>query len=155
MPEAIATRWECSRCGAEQTVEGTGQPKDWCRVYFVVPPRGSVNVLAQKVGDLCDPCGGLLVDFVTGKNVEAEMAKAMELAAVEKWATDDLVTQNSKLVGENMRLRTALKDLAYEAEVAAQGGIYNPALAADAHIHADYSRLRATVLERCNDDPGR
>lgn len=86
MPEATTTLWTCTRCGAEETVEGTGQPKTWNRLYFVNPPKGSVNDLAKCLGDLCNPCGGLMVDFVTGKNIEAEMAKALEMAAIEKWA---------------------------------------------------------------------
>lgn len=68
-------------------MSGTDQPKDWWRAYFVSPPRGSITDLAKNLGDLCDPCSALLIDFVTGKNIEQEMAKALELAAIEKWAT--------------------------------------------------------------------
>lgn len=90
MPETTTTVWTCSRCGTARHLSGTDQPKDWCRAYFVVPPRGSVNDIGQSLGDLCDPCGGLLVDFVNGKNIEQEMAKALELAAIEKWSTPPL-----------------------------------------------------------------
>lgn len=86
MPETTTTRWTCSRCGAEETVEGTGQPGGWNRIYFVNPPKASISDRALSLGDLCNPCGGLMVDFVQGRNIEAEMAKALEMAAIERWA---------------------------------------------------------------------
>lgn len=87
MPELTSTVWTCSRCGTTRHLSGTDQPKDWLRVHYVTPPRGSVSDIGRSIGDLCDPCGGFLVDFMTGKNIEQEMAKALEMAAIEKWAT--------------------------------------------------------------------
>lgn len=88
MPEHTTTVWTCSRCGNVEEVQGTGQPKDWCRVGFVNPPRASWTDKATVIGDLCnDPeCGGLIVAFVNGEE-EMARAKAIEyqrlLAAVE------------------------------------------------------------------------
>lgn len=86
MADHTTTVWTCERCGAVEEVEGTGQPSNWVRAYFVNPPKASIANVAKKLGDLCDPCGGLLVDFVNGKNVEQEMARALEMAAIERWA---------------------------------------------------------------------
>lgn len=88
MPEATSTVWTCSRCGVTETlVHGGGrwaQPKNWLRAFFVTPPRASAADCLTLIGDLCNPCGGLLVDFVHGRNIEQEMARALELAHLEK-----------------------------------------------------------------------
>lgn len=76
MTKRTVTTWTCRRCGAEETVVGTGQPKDWSRVYFAVPPEHSEH---QALGDLCNPCGGYLVSFVYGTEVE-DMRRDGEVA---------------------------------------------------------------------------
>lgn len=75
MSEHTATTWTCSRCGATEVVEGTGQPRLWGRVQLATPPRHAEPL---NLGDLCNDCGGLLVSFVHGTEVE-DAAKAAEI----------------------------------------------------------------------------
>lgn len=60
--------WTCDRCGRTATVKKDRQPKNWCRVFFATPPH---NALSEGIGDLCNPCGGRLVDFIQGRDKEA------------------------------------------------------------------------------------
>jgi hypothetical protein len=85
MPENTTTVWTCSRCGCVEEVEGMGQPKDWCRVGFVYPPRASWADKVQEIGDLCNApgCGGLIIAFMNGKEDEeakrqAEVARLLQ-----------------------------------------------------------------------------
>lgn len=74
MPEYTRTVWTCTRCGCVEEVEGMGQPKNWVRVGFVTPPKASWSDCLTIMGDLCNGprCGGLLVEFVNGKEKVAE-----------------------------------------------------------------------------------
>lgn len=85
MPERTTTVWTCTRCGATEEVEGTGQPKNWVRVGFVNPPKASWTDNLTTLGDLCnDPkCGGLLVAFMHG-NEDDEEARINHLHDVMK-----------------------------------------------------------------------
>lgn len=90
MPEHTTTVWTCSRCGCVEEVEGTGQPKDWCRVGFVTPPKASWSDSLQVLGDLCnrDGCGGLIVAFMQGtEDVESER-HANIAAAIQRAVSD-------------------------------------------------------------------
>lgn len=69
MSEVTTTTWTCCRCGAVETKPGIEQPETWIRVFFANPPRGAVD--KHEVGDLCNPCGGYLVDFVHNREQEA------------------------------------------------------------------------------------
>lgn len=84
MPEHTTTVWTCSRCGAVEEVEGTGQPKNWCRIGFVNPPRASWSDKATILGDLCndDECGGLIVAFVHGEEKTAR-ARIVEMKRLQ------------------------------------------------------------------------
>jgi hypothetical protein len=116
MPETTTTDWVCSRCGNGLTIQhdpkkpGEVQPRDWTRVYYVTPPRGSMDI-AKACGDLCDPCGGLLVDFMSGKDIAEEMARAMEMSRIEKWAEEnvELATQVQTLQAELARVREVMR----------------------------------------------
>lgn len=72
------TEWTCARCGYREVVAGTGQPKNWCRFYFANPPRHAEH---NSLGDLCNECGGLAVDFIHSKDKET-MRQAREMARV-------------------------------------------------------------------------
>jgi len=72
------TLWTCARCGVQQTTGGNTQPRSWVRAFFTNPPLG---VDKQAIGDLCNPCGGYLVSFVHGTEVE-DIARDAEVARV-------------------------------------------------------------------------
>lgn len=84
MSEQTVTTWTCTRCGDVEEEPGNGQPKLWVRVYFATPPRGETRAL----DDLCNPCGGLLVSFVHGTEVE-DAAKEREIAEAIAEVTGD------------------------------------------------------------------
>lgn len=74
MASHTTTVWTCERCGDVEEVEGHDkQPKDWIRVLFVTPPRGSLSDLAEALGDLCNKCGGDLVWFCHGNDLRAHI----------------------------------------------------------------------------------
>ncbi len=67
MTYVTTTLWTCRRCGAEETVQGTGKPRNWVTAKFVgLNPPTTVT----DIGDLCNPCGGHLVSFVHGTDAE-------------------------------------------------------------------------------------
>lgn len=74
MSATTTTTWTCRRCGAVEVIDGTGQPKNWIRVYFTSPPRHAEH---RPLNDLCNACGGYLVSFVHGTEVE-DMARDAE-----------------------------------------------------------------------------
>lgn len=88
MPEHTTTIWTCSRCGDVEEVEGIGQPKDWCRVGFVTPPKASWSDKLQTLGDLCngDMCGGLIVAFIQGTE-DVEKPRLIHIAEAIERAT--------------------------------------------------------------------
>jgi hypothetical protein len=81
------TLWTCRRCGAEETVQGTGRPRNWVTAKFVgLNPPTTVT----DIGDLCNQCGGYLVSFVHGTDVEdIARDKATDLALAEVQAQVD------------------------------------------------------------------
>lgn len=111
MPETTTTDWVCSRCGNGLTLKDRDQPDDWCKVYFANPPRAGFD-LFKPLGDLCDPCGGLLVDFVNGKDIAEEMAKALEMSRIERWAEEnvELATQLRDTKASLRALRATLRE---------------------------------------------
>lgn len=72
MPEHTTTAWTCTRCGERVVKEGLDQPTTWSRIWYVTPPKGSVGDIGHSLGELCDPCGALLVSFMQGKDVDEE-----------------------------------------------------------------------------------
>lgn len=98
MPEHTTTVWKCSRCGCVEEVEGTDQPKDWCRVGFVTPPRASWSDKLQVLGDLCnaDMCGGLIVAFMHGTE-DVEKPRLIHIAeAMERACTPSAVQSSNE-----------------------------------------------------------
>ena len=87
MTHVTTTLWTCARCGSEETVAGIKQPVGWVRAYFGSPPLSGDHA---AIGDLCNPCGGYLVSFVNGTEVEdMARAEAVDRALVEIQAEVD------------------------------------------------------------------
>lgn len=84
MSRRTTTEWTCARCGAVVVTEGVTQPANWSRFKFATPPESSES---RDVGDLCNPCGGYAVVFITGGDVETAMAQD---AIVERFLSPEV-----------------------------------------------------------------
>lgn len=69
MSERSETTWACSRCGVTEVTPYGQQPPHWTRWWFASPPRGERR---DPVGDLCNECGGDLVSFALGNDLDVE-----------------------------------------------------------------------------------
>lgn len=107
MAERTTTVWTCTRCGSQEEVEGLGQPKDWCRVGFVNPPKASWSDRLTVLGDLCNAstCGGLLVAFMHGDD-DKERARLVEfeLAMIAIQAEEETLDERPKTCGHGSPL---------------------------------------------------
>lgn len=69
------TEWTCARCGLQEETDYGQTPDGWVTGGYNTQPlsvkSGSSSSYWKGVDDLCNPCGGYLVDFIHGNERES------------------------------------------------------------------------------------
>ncbi len=89
MTSETTTKWTCSRCKKVEVTLNRRRPTNWVQAMFRIL-REIESAMVEEIGELCNECGGLLVTFVNGGDVEREeRINRMMAEAVTAEAGDD------------------------------------------------------------------